>query len=66
MTEKQLVKFLRDLADDLEKEKITDEKKKIIGEFYLDFTFSQEENILKNKDIYKYLTMGWFVYNNLK
>jgi len=67
---RQLVAFLRVMADDIEHGNISNNALKHAGEFYLSQTL--ETHTVKNpEDEYtddefkKFLTMGWYVYTQL-
>ncbi len=65
-----LAPFLRKLADDLEKNKLSDEEIHRIGEFYMSCVFNtnadkQAEEEMTDKDFVKFFTMGWYVYRQI-
>lgn len=63
-TDKILSNFLRNLASDIEENKLKDKDLQKIGEFYISWLYEQKE---ENKhDLYKFLTMGWYVYETIK
>jgi hypothetical protein len=63
-----LTTFLRTLATDIENGKLPDDKLQQVGEFFMTFLFLQdlEKNKKSDKDFLKFMTMGWYVYNNLQ
>ena len=58
-----LAPFLRKLADDLEKNKLSNEETQRIGEFYMSWLNTEEE--MNDKDFIKFFTMGWYVYRQI-
>lgn len=67
----ELIKFLRELADGLEKEEIEEKEQSYISEFFMKYKFmdgimqmmNQED---KDKDeIIKYFSLGWYIYTFL-
>ena len=66
---KLLVPFLRKLADSIENKTLTNEQLFKVGEFFMSFLFHQE--LLKGyvdgdeKEFFKFLTLGWWVYKNV-
>ena len=63
----KLVEFLRNCIKRIENNTITYEQKVALSEFYTQFFF-QESNVCENmndKDALKYLSMGWYIYNEL-
>jgi hypothetical protein len=65
-TDKDLIIFLRDLADAIENEKIEDTNKQLVGEFYMKYKFSTtSKKLFENmdeEDIHKFFFLGWFIY----
>lgn len=61
--------FLRKLADDIDKKKLSPEEMQRIGEFYISWVFylnlDEQEEEISDKDFTKFLTMGWYVYKQL-
>ena len=65
----QLVSFLRNLADSIEKEELLPEQVQKIGEFYMSYEkeiYDSEENSAEDSmDVVKFLTLGWYMYTHL-
>ena len=65
-TDKQLITFLRDLANDLENEKLSSIQTLNISEFYISYQFQNQaqENSeeFNENNIKKYLFLGWYIY----
>lgn len=64
----KLVEFLRNCIRSIENKTITYEQKIALSEFYTRFLF-QESNVCENmndKDALKYLSMGWYIYSELR
>jgi len=63
---KELVLFLRNLADSMENNTITSEQSQKVGEFFMSFKMSQEQDKdCEPMDVIKFITMGWYIYSNL-
>jgi hypothetical protein len=67
---KQLVPFLRNLADSVESNTISPEKLQYIGEFYMSCKFFDENKTQETEnddsiDIVKFITLGWYMYKVL-
>jgi hypothetical protein len=65
-TDKQLIIFLRNLANNLENGKLSSEQTLNIGEFYISYQFQNQlkENTeeFNETNIKKYLFIGWYIY----
>jgi len=65
-TDKQLITFLRNLANNLENGKLSSEQTLNIGEFYISYQFQNQlkENTeeFNETNIKKYLFLGWYIY----
>lgn len=59
-----LLPFLEKMADYIRKDKLSSEELKEIGKFYLSYTFKNNDH--DEKDFFKFLTMGWYVYECLQ
>jgi hypothetical protein len=71
----QLVPFLRELADSIEYKKLQQDQLKYIGEFYMSYKFREKQNRKKDEDeeeeeeeedIVKFLTLGWWMYTQMR
>jgi hypothetical protein len=63
---RSLITFLHKLAENLEKNKLTDEEIQKVGEFYIAWVSNkQEEEDMTDKDFMKFFTMGWYVYKQI-
>ena len=65
----QLVSFLRNLADSIEKEELLPEQVQKIGEFYMSYEkeiYDSGDNSTEDSmDVVKFLTLGWYIYTHL-
>jgi hypothetical protein len=69
---KKLIPFLRDLANSIEKSELLPQQLQSIGEFFMKYQFQQQaikdndmsspESDFENKDILKFLVLGWYCY----
>lgn len=68
--DRQLIPFLRNLADSIESDKLLPEQLQQVGEFYMAYMLSQEtrkpETDEDDFDIVKFITMGWYVYKMIQ
>jgi|LakMenEpi03Aug12_release.lakeMendotaPanAssembly.Ray.scaffolds.fasta_scaffold747279_2 hypothetical protein len=63
---KELVLFLRNLANSVENNTITSDQSQKLGEFFMSFKMSQEEDKdCDPMDVIKFITMGWYIYSNI-
>lgn len=68
-TQKNLVLFFRNIADDIENNKLNENQLKSSGEFYMSYLFQKEVGYevkdidLSDKDFIKFLILGWYMYN---
>ena len=65
----QLVSFLRNLSDSIEKEELLPEQVQKIGEFYMSYEkeiYDSGDNSTEDSmDVVKFLTLGWYMYTHL-
>jgi hypothetical protein len=63
----QLVPFLRNLADSIEKEQLLPEQIQKIGEFYMSYKLNTENSTEdpESMDVVKFLTLGWYIYTHI-
>ena len=63
MNDNELILFVENLREKLNKKELEDDIKQSLGELYMLSEF--KENIEKNeeKDMIKYLALGWYIYN---
>ena len=57
--------FLNELIHNININNITEEQLKHIGDFLMEYKFSEYKNH-NDKDILKYLFLGYHIYNNIK
>lgn len=67
---KDVVNFLRDLANKLETDSLNPEETTQISEFFMKFQFVQSlfndmEDGSSDQDIMKFMSLGWYVYSHL-
>lgn len=64
-----LICFLRNLADLIEKNQLNSIQKKHIGEFYMSYQFQEEtlnnKNDINDIDLVKFMSLGYYVYQKL-
>ena len=63
-----MVPFLRDLANSIEKQELTPKQLQDIGEFFMSYQFQEQTQNGANfskKELIKFLSLGWYVYNVL-
>lgn len=64
---KKLSDFLRDLADDIDKDNLDKKTMENIGQFYIGYKLNKEIDetpnaTLDEKDLVKFLVLGWYIY----
>lgn len=65
----RLIPFLRELADSIEKDELSPELLKCVGNFYMSYKFHDQRNGNENTDededfnAAKFITLGWYIYN---
>ena len=74
---KQLIPFLRSLADSIESRELQSRQLQSIGEFFMAYQFQEQavkdnldhdennETKFSQTDLLKFLTMGWYIYQIL-
>jgi hypothetical protein len=72
---KQLAQFLRELADSIDSKELSQEQLKHVGEFCMNYKFSDEiyekndknntDNEFQDTDIVRFLTLGWWIYKHI-
>lgn len=69
-SDKKLIPFLRELADNIENNKLLPTELQKIGEFFISYNckkelYSEENNSseFSRKDLLKFITLGWYIYN---
>jgi hypothetical protein len=63
---KKIIDFLRNTADLIEKNEINEQNLQLAGEYYMRYlckTEIDEVDALEEKDLVKFLTTGWYIYN---
>ena len=64
---KKIIDFLRNTADLIEKNEINEQSFQLAGEYYMRHlckTHIDDANVtLEEKDLVKFLTVGWYIYN---
>lgn len=81
MSSPEIVKFLRDVADELEQGGLDDDEKKNVSESYLKYRFivdlfkklnesgeesGEDSSLEEEEDILKFLSMGWYIYTQIE
>ena len=65
----QLVPFLRNLADSIEKKELLPDQLQKIGEFYMSYEkeiYDSGDNSTEDSmDVVKFLTLGWYMYTHI-
>ena len=69
-TKQNLILFFKNMADDIENDKLTEKELRSSGEFYMSYLVQNEidndQNIhVSEKDLIKFLFLGWYIYNIL-
>ena len=69
-TKQNLILFFKNMADDIENDKLTEKELRSSSEFYMSYLVQNEidndQNIhVSEKDLIKFLFLGWYIYNIL-
>ena len=64
MDETTILAFLKKVTTDYEEKKLSEEEKRIISEFFMEFSFFQDKSDKSEKNMMKYLFLGWFIHSN--
>lgn len=65
----RLIPFLHELADLIEKDELSPELLKCVGDFYMSYKFHDQRHGNENNDededfnAVKFITLGWYIYN---
>lgn len=63
----EIVSFLHNLADCIEKDELTHKQMKIIGDFFLSYKFDTyvktNEKCISDNDLMKFVSLGWYIYS---
>ena len=67
-TKQNLTVFFRNLADDIENDKLNEEELRYSGEFYISYLVqnhldNNQDIDVSEKDLIKCLFLGWYMYN---
>lgn len=62
MDEVQVLTFLKQLVVDYEQGKLSEEQKKVVSEFFMEFKFLGDEREKTSREMMKYLFLGWFIH----
>jgi len=68
---RKMITWLRTIADQLENGDLVQKEERVISEFYMKFKFISDSLGITNgttkdyDDFMRYLSLGWYLYNNL-
>jgi len=63
MNDNELIFFVENLREKLNKKELEDDIKQSLGELYMLSEFKEKIEKNEEKDMIKYLALGWYVYN---
>lgn len=69
---KEFINFLDEIKEKINSNELSDEKLELIFQFYIFYKFNSHEeqmtseNNYSEKDIIKFLTLGWWIYHNIE
>ena len=55
-------RFLRDLADKLENNSLTQDQQRLLVEFYARYNYTPNSSTTSDADLLKYLSIGYYIY----
>lgn len=69
--DQELIQFLRNIANSIENDDIEPQDKQRVGEFFMEYNFKNtltniNSSDIEDKDIIKFLVLGWYIYCVLK
>lgn len=65
---RQLISFLRILADDIENQNVSQEELQRTGEFYMSYKLNSQidsDDEFSDAEFKKFFTLGWYVYTHV-
>lgn len=70
---RDVIHFLEDIADRMKNRMLSDQEEKLVCQFFIDHSYYTSNTYNSNdsnesdseKDLRKYITMGWYIYQNL-
>lgn len=66
---RDLIHFLEDIADRMKNRMLSDQEEKLVCQFFIDHSYytsnTSNNDSESEKDLRKYITMGWYIYQNL-
>ena len=67
MEEDKLIIFLENIIQEIKNKTITPRQNQILTEFNLQYLFEEsvDDNVFSNRDMLNFLSLGWYMYNNL-
>ena len=65
MDETTILAFLKKVTSDYEQKKLSEEEKRVISEFFMEFSFLNDKTTDNSeKNLMKFLFLGWFIHSN--
>ena len=65
METKQLIPFLRNLANSIEQNSLDNKQLASISEFFMAWKFKEDTGEYSKEELIKYLSLGWYIYTCL-
>lgn len=71
---RDVIHFLEDIADRMKNRMLSEQEEKLVCQFFIDHSYTSNTSNTSNnddsdshteKDLRKYITMGWYIYQNL-
>jgi len=61
----KIEEFLQNLVIKIRNNELNHDQSAMIRDFFYSFHFSENRDKIEEKNILKYLTLGWYIYENL-
>lgn len=69
---RDVIHFLEDIADRMKNRMLSEQEEKLVCQFFIDHSYytsntsnNDDSDSHTEKDLRKYITMGWYIYQNL-
>lgn len=65
---RDVIHFLEDIADRMKNRMLSEQEEKLVCQFFIDHSYTSnndDSDSHTEKDLRKYITMGWYIYQNL-
>jgi len=64
-TTSNMIKFFREVADDLDNHRLTHHQIFELGQFYMKYEYEHDTEDISESDTYKYMFTGWYIHQQM-